>query len=113
MKFRSLEDVIMSDDANMLPGETQINFDKAADFKAACEILDKLKQQGKLDYVAEDARKPLAMHSIQIKWKYDDSDMDEVSAKELAKVFKNMDTMVITKGDPTIALFSTLYGLKE
>lgn len=108
-----LEEAIMSDEPNMLPGETQINFKKAADFKAACEILEKLKQQGKLDYVAEDARKPLFLHSIQIKWKYDDGDMMEVSAKELSKVFANMDTVVITNGDPTVALFSTLYGLKE
>lgn len=111
VKNRSLEEVIMSDD--ILPGETQINFDKAADFKAACEILEKLKQQGKLEYVAEDARKPLSLHSIQIKWKWDDADMVEVSAKEIAKVFANMDTMVITNMDQTIALFSKLYSLKE
>lgn len=103
----------MSDEPNMLPGETQINFAKAAEFKEACEILEKLKQQRKLDYVAEDARKPLSLHSIQIKWKYDDADMVEISAREIAKVFSKMDTMVITNGDPTVALFSTLYGLKE
>ncbi len=113
MKFRSLKEAIMSDEPNILPGETQIDFKKAAEFKEACEILEKLKQQGKLDFKAEDARKPLGMHSIQIKWKWDDADMVEISAKEIAKVFSKMDTMVITNGDPTIALFSTLYGLKE
>ena len=113
MKYRSLGEVIMSDDPNMLSGETQINFEKAADFKAACKILEKLKQQGKLDYLAEDPKKPLYLHSIQIRWKWDDADMVEVSAREIAKVFASMDTMVITNGDQTIALFSRLYNLKE
>lgn len=113
MKRKTLEEAIMSDEPNMLPGATQINFKKAAQFKEACSLLEKLKQQGKLDYKAEDAKVPLAMHSIQIKWKYDDGDMAEVPAKEMAKVFEKMDTICVTKGIDWIALFTTLYKMRD
>ena len=78
-----------------LPGKTQINFDKAQAFKEACEILDKLKAKGALDYTAEDPREQLSYHTIQIKFNFESDYCQEFDAREIAELLSKVDTLLV------------------
>ncbi len=110
--MKSLEDIIFADDH--LPGKTQINFEKAQHFKEACEILDKLKAKGILDYEAEDPREPISYHTIQVKFKYDENGDQIIKGAEVSELLSKVDELLITEsaGDEW-QLGSRLYGLKD
>ena len=108
-----MEDIIFADDH--LPGKTQINFEKAQKFKEACEILDKLKAKGILDYKAEDPREPISYHTIQIKFDFDKDPIVEMDAREISELLSKVDSLLIdnepVSGDWQLG--SRLYGLKD
>lgn len=111
--MKSLEDIIYADD--YLPGKTQINFEKAQKFKEACEILEKLKAKGILDYVAEDPREPLGYHTIQVKFNFDKDPMITMDAKEISELLSKVDKLLVDS-EPISGewqLGSRLWGIKD
>jgi hypothetical protein len=90
---KSLEDIIFADDR--LPGEAQINFAKAQNFKEACEILEGLKAKGFLDYEAEDPSKPLSYHTIQVKFNFKREPMITMDAKEISELLSKVDKLLV------------------
>lgn len=107
-------DAIFSDEADKLPGKTQINFEKAASFKEACELLDKFKEKGILDYEAEDPRKPYSYHTINVKFKYDENGDQLIKANELSELLSKVDELLITEGRAgDWQLGSRLYGMTD
>ena len=95
--MKTLRDIIMSDDADRLPGKTQINFEKAQNFKEACEILDKLKAKGILDYEAEDPRKPYSYHTIQVKFNFETEGEQLIDAKEISELLSKVDRLLVSE----------------
>lgn len=96
-EMKSLEEMIMSDDADRLEGKTQINFEKAQNFKEACEILDSLKAKGILDYEAEDPRQPYSYHTIQVKFNFEKECDQVVDAKEISKLMAKVDKLLVSE----------------
>ena len=111
--MKSLEDIIFADDC--LPGKTQINFEKAQSFKEACEILERLKAKGILDYEAEDPREPLSYHTIQVKFNFDNDPLVTMDAKEISELLSKVDKLLIDS-EPISGewqLGSRLWGMKD
>ena len=115
MDDRSLRDIIFSDDADRLPGKTQINFDKAQKFKEACEILDSLQAKGVLTYDAQDPREPYSYHTIGIKFNFEDDYCQQFEASEIAELLSKVDNLLVD-GDPVSSdwqLGSRLYNMTD
>ena len=108
--MKDWREVLESDEMHRIKGKAKINFEKAAQFKEACELLDKLQAKGLLEYTAEDPRNPYSLHAIQIRWKYDDGDMQTLPPKELAEILERMDYVTVVNGDEWIQLSSVEYG---
>ena len=95
--MKDWRDIIMSDDADKLPGKTQINFAKAQSFKEACEILDKLKAKGILDYEAEDPREPYSYHTIQVKFNFEKECDQLLDAREISELLSKVDRLLVSE----------------
>lgn len=108
---KSLRDIIMSDEADLIDGAYTVDKVALADYLKAQEKLVKLQKQGKLLIVeADDEEKPHFLHCIYVKPMWDDIDEVRIAAKELSGVLKLMDTMTISKGNDTIQLSKTIYA---
>ena len=90
--MKSLDDIINADDS--LPGKTQINFEKAQQFKEACEILDRLKAKGILTYEADDPRESISYHTIQVKFNFDGEPI-VTEASEISELLSKVDRLLI------------------
>lgn len=112
---KSLEQIIMSDEPDLIKGKSQINFEKAAAFKEACGILDKLKAKGVLDYEAEDPRKPYSYHTIQIKFNFKENEDQIMDAKEVSELLSKVDALLVSEGSPSgeWQLGSRIYGMTD
>ncbi len=108
---RSLRDVIMSDEPDMIKGDYIVDKKALADYLKAQEKLIALQKQGKLMISeVEDEDKPNILHCIYVIPMWDDTDDLEISTKELVGVLKLMDTMTISKEDETIQLSKKIYS---
>lgn len=102
----------LSDEADRLPGKTKINFEKAASFKEACEILERFKAKGILDYEAEDPREPYSYHTIQVTFNYDENGDRILKTNELSELLSKVDELLISEGGSAEwQLGSRLYGM--
>lgn len=102
------------EESALIQGKARINFEKADQYKKACEILDKLQARGLLEYEAEDPRKQYSLHAIQIRWKYNERTDDQtIPSKELAEVLEKMDNVTVANGDEWIQLSSRIWGMTD
>ena len=95
MKSKEIEAILFNEDLEQLDGKTQLDYDMAADWKAATDILDKLAAEGKLRYEADNPRKPFILHSITIHWNFDNNGFVEMDAKEIADVVSKTGSLLI------------------
>lgn len=111
--MKSLGEII--NEPNYLPGKTQIDYEKAAAYQEALEILDTLVKKKQLTYTAADAREPIWFHTIQIQFNFDDNYCQEFEGKVISELLSKVDTLLIDS-EPIAGhwqLGSTLYGLKD
>ena len=101
----------LSDEADKLPGKAKVNFEKAASFKAACEMLEGLKAKGVLDFEAEDPREQYSYHTIQIRFKFDENGDRLIKTSELIELLSKVDELLVTEGRDDWQLGSRLYGM--
>ncbi len=111
--MKNWREILESDEAARIKGKTQINFDKAAEYQEACELLEKLKQKGLLEYKAEDPREPYWLTAIQVRWIYDEHDMQSIPAKEMAEILSKFDFITVANEDEWIQLSSRLHGMAD
>lgn len=104
---------ILSDEADKLPGKAKIDFEKAASFKEACEILGQFKEKGVLDFEAEDPREQYSYHTIQIKFRFDENGDRLINASELTELLSKVDELLVTEGRDDWQLGSRLYKMTD
>ncbi len=108
------ERVILSDEADLIPGKSRILYDKAQKYKEACEMLKSLSDKGLLTFKAEDPLRPYSLHCIWIKWNFEDK-LPEIPTNIMAEILSKMDTLLIDD-DPLVSewqLSSRLYVMVD
>ena len=95
--MKDWRELILSDEADLIKGKSKINFEKAQAFQEACEILDRLKAKGILDYEAEDPRKPYYYHTIQVKFNFETEEDQVIDADEVAELLSKVDRLLVAK----------------
>ncbi|MBE5838218.1 hypothetical protein [Butyrivibrio sp.] len=93
--IKDLEKVLFSDEVECIPGKSHILYDKAQNYKEACELLKVLSKRGLLSFNADDPLRPYFLHSIWIKWNFENINCPEVDTKDLIDIFAKMDSLLL------------------
>lgn len=113
VSIEGLEKIIMSDEADLIRGKSRILFEKAQNYKEACALVEKLRQDGFLEYEAEDPLRPYTLHCIWIRWNFDKNGTLVIPAPAMAELMSKMDKILLEKEASEWQLSSRLYVMVD
>lgn len=82
---KTLEEVLFDESLDLIQGNYQIDEEARKNYKTAIEMVMSWFLQGKCFFKFDDMNKPYYVHTISIKWRTEEDDV-EIPAKELYRL---------------------------
>ena len=108
---KSLQDILFDDTFDLIQGKYTIDTIAQLNYKAAVELCVKWFLQGKCFFQFEDLNKPYYLHTITIRWRTEENDV-EIAMSELRSLSEKLNSNLIIDENGEWQLGTVIYKEK-
>ena len=99
MNDRPIGDIIYDPTPTLLDPPYRKSDIAANEWKEVRGLLEKLRDEGKLTFTADDEETPYELHTFQVHWIFNDTGDCELEAKRVAEILSRVTTLITDEKD--------------